>query len=81
MKRLLSVALLLITVPAVAEEEVQVIGDAELELSVTPEIREGVPAIVARLGDEEIGVTSLGAGRGPALPGLVEALRWVFLGP
>lgn len=66
------------TVPAVAEEEVQVIGDADLELSVIPEIRDGVPTIVARLGDEEVGATAVDAGEGSALPGLLEALRWVF---
>ncbi|NND85008.1 MAG: D-alanyl-D-alanine carboxypeptidase [Acidimicrobiia bacterium] len=66
------------TVPATAADEVAIIGDADLELSVAPEIRDGVPAIVARLGGEEIGATGVDAGPGPGLPGLLEALRWIF---
>lgn len=69
------------TVPAVAEDEVRVIADADLELSVTPEIRDGAPAIVARLGGEEIGVTAVDAGDGARLPGLMDALRWLFASP
>lgn len=66
------------TIPAVAEEAVQVVGDADSELSVTPEIRGGAPALVARLGDEEVGVTGVQAGQPPALPGLLDALTWIF---
>ncbi|UCG39955.1 MAG: D-alanyl-D-alanine carboxypeptidase [Acidimicrobiia bacterium] len=69
------------TVPAVAEEEVTVMGDANLELTLEPEIRDGAPAIVARLGGEEIGVTAVDAGPGGGLPGLLDALRWIFARP
>lgn len=65
-------------VPAVAIEEVEVVGETDAELTVLPELREGRPILVARLDGEEIGTTEVRTSPAPGLPTLLDALRWII---
>lgn len=66
--------------PAVAVADVDVLGEPDLELTVLPELRDGIPVLVARLGREEVGTTEVATGPLPELPTLLEAVRWLLDG-
>lgn len=64
--------------PAFAVEDVEVLGEPNVELTVLPELRDGIPVLVARLGDEEVGTTAMETTPLPDLPTLREAVRWLL---
>ncbi len=66
--------------PAVAVDEVSVVGEPNAELTVLPELRDGRPILVARLGDEEVGTTEVFTSPLPSLPTFRDAVRWLLVG-